>query len=152
MHSPLAVSAGDRQCHRESAIAPVHTLLMFPQYLGTRNTSQPFIKQKYDLCIWLPPSAIPKRCARSLAKGVPPEPNSVVRNYTMVSARGFIDGTDFITQVFQTCYHPVTKTPSNCSLSPAITSVIHCTTTRPVFKIRLHKCFSNIASNFLRYV
>ncbi|KAJ3621996.1 hypothetical protein MTP99_002533 [Tenebrio molitor] len=50
MHSLSSVSAeGDRQCQRESATVFVHTLLMFPQYLGTRITSQPFIKQIYAL-------------------------------------------------------------------------------------------------------
>jgi hypothetical protein len=58
----------DCQCQSENAIAPVHTLLMFPQYLRTGITSQPFIKQKYDLCICLPPPAIPTRCARSTAQ------------------------------------------------------------------------------------
>ncbi|KAH0821307.1 hypothetical protein GEV33_001484 [Tenebrio molitor] len=42
-----------------------HTLLMSPSYLGTGITSQPFIKQTYDLCIWLPAPAIPTGCARS---------------------------------------------------------------------------------------
>ncbi|KAJ3622078.1 hypothetical protein MTP99_002607 [Tenebrio molitor] len=45
-----------------AAIAPDQTLLIFPQYLGTGITSQSFIKQTYNLCIWLSPPAIPTRC------------------------------------------------------------------------------------------
>jgi hypothetical protein len=108
---------GDRQCQRSSAIAPVHTLLMSPQYLGTGITSQPFIKQTYDLCIWLPPPTIPTGYARSTAqlchepKSVPPEPGSVLRNIPWYLLEVLhVDG---IIQVAQT-YCPITKTPGNC--------------------------------------
>jgi hypothetical protein len=109
MHSPPVVSAeGDRQSQRESAIASVHTLLMFPQYLGTGITSQPFIRQTYDLCIWLPPPAIPTRCGRSTARRVM---SQRCPTRTLFDAQEL---TNIIVQVTQTCYHPVTNTPDNC--------------------------------------
>jgi hypothetical protein len=104
---------------------------MSPSYLGTGITSQPFIKQTYDLCIWCQhrPSrrdAPDHGPAMSSAKGVPPEPSSVLRNITSYVPEILnVDGTDFIAQISQTCCHPISKTPI------IIASLIHCTTARP---------------------
>jgi hypothetical protein len=91
---------------------------MFPRYLGTRITSQSFIKQTIN------------GSAVSSTKVVLPEPVSVFRNIPWyLSEVLHTDGTDIIAQVSQTCYHPVTKTPGNCiCLSLTITSLIRCTT------------------------
>jgi hypothetical protein len=49
-----------------------------------------------------------------------------------LSARGFIHcGTAFIAQVAQTCYPQLPTHVVTVSLSPAITSLIHCTTPEP---------------------
>jgi hypothetical protein len=80
-----------------------------------------FTKQPYDLCIWLPPPATPKDFSRSAAipvvswrKCVPPEQSSVLRNIPWYLPEVLdIDGTNFIAQVAQICYSPVTYTPSN---------------------------------------
>ncbi|KAH0817311.1 hypothetical protein GEV33_005480 [Tenebrio molitor] len=93
MHSPPAVSAEeDRQYQR---------------YSRNGITSQPFTKQTYDLCIWLPPPAIPTGCARSTTQPCH-EPKMSHPNLFLNTV-----GTDFIAQVVQTCYHSVAKTPDN---------------------------------------
>jgi hypothetical protein len=119
MHSPPACSLRRRRPPMPACepTTHLHTLPMSPQYLGAGITSQPFIKQTYDLCILLPPPAIATGCARSLlgVKGVPSEPGSVLRNIPWYLPEVLqIDGTDFIAQVAETCYHPVTNTPGNC--------------------------------------
>jgi hypothetical protein len=104
MHSPPAVSAEeDRQYQRCEPTTHFHMLLMSPQYSRNGITSQPFTKQTYDLCIWLPPPAIPTGCAQSTTQPKMSHPNLFLN----------IVGTDFIAQVAQTCYHSVTKTPDN---------------------------------------
>jgi hypothetical protein len=64
-----------------AAIAPDQTLLIFPQYLGTGITSQS-LSSKRIICAF--------GCHhRPSLQNVPPEPSSVLRNYTVVSARAF---------------------------------------------------------------
>ncbi|KAH0818825.1 hypothetical protein GEV33_003966 [Tenebrio molitor] len=110
MHSPPTVSAeGDHQCQRESATAPVQ---MFLQHLGT---SQPFIKQTYDLVHLIATTGHPYKIHPINAKGVPPGPSPVLRNYTMLR----LPKPD-ITQLPK---HLLTL-----SLSPTIASLIHCIT------------------------
>ncbi|KAH0808845.1 hypothetical protein GEV33_013946 [Tenebrio molitor] len=61
MHSPHAASAEkDRQCKRAVLTVLASTLQLSPHRLKTRRTSLRFGPQMYDLCIWLPPTAIPK--------------------------------------------------------------------------------------------
>jgi hypothetical protein len=90
--------------------------------MGTGITSQPFIKQTYDTCIWLPP---PSR------QDAPNQRSSHVMSQRCPTRPWFgaqvlhIDSTDFIAQVAQTCYDPVTNTPGKCI---SVTSLIHCTT------------------------
>jgi hypothetical protein len=88
MHSPPACSLR-RRTH-------LHTLPMSPQYMGAGITSQPFIKQTYDLCILLPPPAIATGSVLGV-KDVPSEPGSVLRNIPWYLPEALqIDGTDFI--------------------------------------------------------
>jgi hypothetical protein len=112
---------------------------MFSQYLGTGITSQPFIKQTYDLVHLAASTGHPYKMRPITA---PPYHDPKVSHPDLVRRSGIIpwylpevDDTSKVAQVAQTCYHPFTKTPGNCFSSTA----------SPVLKITpVSRTFSNI--------